>query len=175
MKIRYVIRLHCPYFIVLINSILLAFAYYQFIFIIVLLYTYLFNQLNKKGFITVSMYSVVIGINALMFIASNHNLVNFMTSVGSILCAILFLHTFLPIRLKVKSVLKQININKKLIIYHNRIEQENSIISLKSDFRQSEIRWLCYKILSKSHTLSRIEETSIDNEIFGQHIQMNIV
>jgi len=159
----------------LINSILLFFAYYQFIFIIVLLYPYLSNQLNKKGFITGSMYSVVIGINALMFITSNHNLVNLMTNVGSILCAILFLHTFLPIRLKVKSLVKQININKQLIIYHNRIEQDNSIISLSGDFRQSEIRWLCYKILSKSHTLTRMEETGIDNEIFGQHIQMNIV
>lgn len=175
MKIRTLFRLYSPYSIVFINSIILLNAYYQFILVIFLLYIFLFNQLNKKGFITVTFYLLVIGINTLMFVISDRSLINLFTSLFSILCGVLFLHTLLPIRTKVKNLLKQININKDLIIYHNRIEQDNSIIGINGDFRQSEIEWLCCVILSKSSTLTRIEETIIDNEIFGQHIQMNIV
>lgn len=175
MKIRYLLRLYCPYIIVLINSILLSFAHYQFILFLFILYTYLFNQLIKKGFITEFMYLIIFGINLIMFVISKHSLTDLWISLGSFLCAVLFLHTFLPIRLKVKILYKRINLNKELIIFHDRIEQDNSVFSLNGDFRQSEIKWLSYKILLKSRTLTRINVTSIDNEIFGQHIQMNIV
>lgn len=175
MKIRYLLRLYCPYIIVLINSILLSFAHYQFILFLFILYTYLFNQLIKKGFITEFMYLIIFGINLIMFVISKHSLTDLWISLGSLLCAVLFLHTFLPIRLKVKILYKRINLNKELIIFHDRIEQDNSVFSLNGDFRQSEIKWLSYKILLKSRTLTRINVTSIDNEIFGQHIQMNIV
>lgn len=110
-----------------------------------------------------------------MFVISKHSLTDLWISLGSLLCAVLFLHTFLPIRMKVKILYKRINLNKELIIFHDRIEQDNSVFSLNGDFRQSEIKWLSYKILLKSRTLTRINVTSIDNEIFGQHIQMNIV
>jgi len=175
MKIRTFTRLYCPYIIVCINSIILLNAYYQFILVIFLLYIFLFNQLHKKGFITVIFYLLVIGLNTLMFVISDRSFIDLSTSLFSILCGVLFLHTLLPIRTKVRNLVKQINLNKSLIIYHNRIEQDNSIIGINSDFRQSEIEWLWNVILFKSSTLTRIEETIIDNEIFGQHIQMNIV
>ncbi len=120
-------------------------------------------------------YLLVIGINTLMFVISDRSYIDLFTSLFSILCGVLFLHSLLPVRIKVKNLLKQINVNKSLIIYHNRIEQNNSIIGINSDFRQSEIEWLSNVILYKSSTLTRINESIINNEILGQHIQMNIV
>jgi hypothetical protein len=85
------------------------------------------------------------------------------------------MHGFLPIRPRVRKLYHRIDKNKPLTIYHNRIEQDNVIIDQEFDFRQSEMDWLCYKVLLMSHTLTQLKEVYRDDELFSHHIQMNIV
>jgi hypothetical protein len=150
-------------------------AYDTFIVSGLLLYIYLIYQLDKKGFIATHLYAVIISVNSGLLLIKQIDLLSLIQMISSILCAIIFMHGFLPIRPRVRKLYHRIDKNKPLTIYHNRIEQDNVIIDQEFDFRQSEMDWLCYKVLLMSHTLTQLKEVYRDDELFSHHIQMNIV
>jgi len=175
MKINYLARLSLSYGLFLLNIIILIYAHYKFTHFVVLLYVIAFRHLNHKGYISLNTYSYILCIVIGLLFTTELNVHSLILILWIGLSSILSIKCYLPVRQKIKKLFKKIDKNSKLSIKHDKILQNNSVLSIGTDFRQSEIDWLCYKILLLSNTLTRIEHTYIDNEIFGQHIQVNIV
>ena len=128
-------------------------------------------EYNRVGFLNKKLIVLIIVFNACLLFINGINWIFFFS-------VFLLMSTFklhIPYRSKIKQILKQIDLNTSVSIYHNRIKQFDKEISCEHGLRSSEIEWLCTKILFMSHKLKHCESVYTDNENIGENFHVNIV